>query len=134
MLITAEPVPTIAALLARARSRVPTQIIVRVFSIYSKTIGTGRGLKGRLLRVPVRLYRAADAIVRLRPRRDPGGGGRHGRMVPVGDVAAMSRSIREALETPRYVMPSQALASFTLEAALDGYEAVIEDTTPGRRR
>jgi hypothetical protein len=50
-------------------------------------------------------------------------------MVPVGDVDAMARSIREALETPRYAMPPQALSPFTTKAALDAYEDVIEDTT-----
>jgi glycosyltransferase involved in cell wall biosynthesis len=62
-LITAGPGPTIAALLARAWIRSPTRIVIRVFSVYSKGIGASRGLKGRLRRRLVRLYRAADAIV-----------------------------------------------------------------------
>jgi len=51
--------------------------------------------------------------------------GRLGRLVPVGDVVALSAAILEALDTPRRAAPLQALAPFTRDAAVDNYLRLI---------
>jgi glycosyltransferase involved in cell wall biosynthesis len=55
-------------------------------------------------------------------------GGRLGALVPVGDVAAMTRAIIEALDRPAAPIASDALAPFTRDAAVGQYLSLIEST------
>jgi glycosyltransferase involved in cell wall biosynthesis len=52
--------------------------------------------------------------------------GRLGTLVPVGDVAALSRAMLDALDCPRAALPQDALTPFTLHAAVDNYLHLIE--------
>jgi glycosyltransferase involved in cell wall biosynthesis len=52
--------------------------------------------------------------------------GRLGRLVPVGDSAALARAILETLERPSQAVPPDALTPFTMDAAVDEYLRVIE--------
>jgi glycosyltransferase involved in cell wall biosynthesis len=48
-------------------------------------------------------------------------GGRYGRLVPVGDVHALSQAMAETLAVPRTRVPAEALRAYTLEFAVDRY-------------
>jgi glycosyltransferase involved in cell wall biosynthesis len=52
--------------------------------------------------------------------------GRLGALVPVGDVAALTRVIVDALDAPRGRVPLEELAPFTREVAVDHYLRLIE--------
>ena len=52
--------------------------------------------------------------------------GRLGALVPVGDAAALARSIVSALDRPGNAVPREALMPFTREAAVDNYLRLIE--------
>jgi glycosyltransferase involved in cell wall biosynthesis len=52
--------------------------------------------------------------------------GRLGPLVPVGDVAALSGAILDALERPASAVPLDALRPFTRDAAVDHYLRLIE--------
>jgi glycosyltransferase involved in cell wall biosynthesis len=52
--------------------------------------------------------------------------GRLGALVPVGDAPALAKAMLEALELPAGRVPSEALAPFTREAAVDHYLRLIE--------
>ena len=52
----------------------------------------------------------------------------HGVLAPVGDVEALARALAGALADPGDPAPRQARArEFSLEAARDGYDALIAD-------
>ena len=53
-------------------------------------------------------------------------GGRLGRLVPVGDASALADAIGETLDRPRSLLPPDALAPFSMDAAVDHYLRVIE--------
>jgi glycosyltransferase involved in cell wall biosynthesis len=59
-------------------------------------------------------------------------GGRLGTLVPVGDVPALAAAIAESLQRPGKPFPADALAPFTMEAAVDNYLRLIEN--PGAFR
>jgi glycosyltransferase involved in cell wall biosynthesis len=59
------------------------------------------------------------------------GAGRSGRLVPVGDAAAMALAITGALEGPRCPPDERALAPFTQAAAVDGYLHLLSGTARG---
>jgi len=50
-----------------------------------------------------------------------------GSLVPVGDPAALAAAILDALERPAGASPREALAPFTMDAAVDDYLRLIED-------
>jgi glycosyltransferase involved in cell wall biosynthesis len=52
--------------------------------------------------------------------------GRLGALVPVGNVAALSRAMSEALDRAPSAVPAEALSPFTLDAAVDHYLRLIE--------
>lgn len=52
-------------------------------------------------------------------------GGRYGRLVPVGDPAALAEAIRATLEQPRTTVPIEAVERFTRSAAVSGYLEVL---------
>ena len=52
--------------------------------------------------------------------------GRLGAIVPVGDVASLASAMVEALRQPRASYPSEALAPYTRDAAVDHYLRLIE--------
>jgi glycosyltransferase involved in cell wall biosynthesis len=52
--------------------------------------------------------------------------GRLGALVGVGDVGALATAIAEALDRPRDAVPSDALAPFTMDAAVSRYLQLIE--------
>lgn len=54
--------------------------------------------------------------------------GKLGALVPVGDVAALTRAMLDALEAPSAPVPAEALAPFTRDAAIDHYLRLIEKT------
>jgi glycosyltransferase involved in cell wall biosynthesis len=53
--------------------------------------------------------------------------GRLGALVPVGDPTALAAAILDALERPTGASPREALAPFTMDAAVDHYLRLIED-------
>ena len=53
--------------------------------------------------------------------------GRYGRLVPVGDVAALARAMSEALSEPRRAVPEEALERFRFDFAVDEYCRLIEE-------
>jgi glycosyltransferase involved in cell wall biosynthesis len=53
--------------------------------------------------------------------------GRLGALVPVGDAAGLSQAMMEELEHPRETVPLDALAPFTMDAAVDHYLRLIEN-------
>jgi glycosyltransferase involved in cell wall biosynthesis len=53
-------------------------------------------------------------------------GGRLGALVGVGDVAGLAAAIVEALDRPSDAVPSEALAPFTMDAAVTHYMHLIE--------
>jgi glycosyltransferase involved in cell wall biosynthesis len=55
-------------------------------------------------------------------------GGRLGALVPVGDASALAQAMLDALERPADALPPDALAPFTLDAAVHHYLRVIENT------
>jgi glycosyltransferase involved in cell wall biosynthesis len=55
-------------------------------------------------------------------------GGRLGKLVPVGDAHALAEAMIEALERPGAAVPADALAPFTMNAAVDEYLRVIESS------
>jgi glycosyltransferase involved in cell wall biosynthesis len=52
-------------------------------------------------------------------------GGRYGRLVPVGDPAALAEAIQATLEEPRAPVPLEAVERFTRSAAVSGYLEVL---------
>jgi glycosyltransferase involved in cell wall biosynthesis len=52
--------------------------------------------------------------------------GRLGRLVPVGDVAALAGAMVDALDRPSETVPLDALTPFTRDAAVDNYLRLIE--------
>lgn len=52
--------------------------------------------------------------------------GRLGALVPVGDAGALAEAMSEALGRPRRIVPPDALAPFTRNAAVDHYLNLIE--------
>jgi glycosyltransferase involved in cell wall biosynthesis len=52
-------------------------------------------------------------------------GGRYGRLVPVGDPAALAEAILTTLERPRTAVPFEAVERFTRSAAVSGYLEVL---------
>lgn len=52
-------------------------------------------------------------------------GGQFGRLVPVGDVAALATAIAGALSEPKTPAPPEAWAAFTHDAAVDRYLRVL---------
>lgn len=57
------------------------------------------------------------------------GGGRYGRLVPVGNVDAMADAIQSALTQPQPAIPPEALQPFTFDAAIEKYEKLIAELT-----
>jgi hypothetical protein len=53
--------------------------------------------------------------------------GRLGALVPVGDSAALAAAMLDALARPAGAPPREALAPFTMDAAVDHYLRLIED-------
>jgi glycosyltransferase involved in cell wall biosynthesis len=53
--------------------------------------------------------------------------GRLGSLVPVGDVAAMSAAMVDALDRPASAVSLEPLAPFTQDAAVDHYLRLIKD-------
>jgi glycosyltransferase involved in cell wall biosynthesis len=53
--------------------------------------------------------------------------GRLGALVPVGDPAALAAAILDTLDRPAGASPREALALFTMDAAVDHYLRLIED-------
>jgi glycosyltransferase involved in cell wall biosynthesis len=53
--------------------------------------------------------------------------GRLGALVPVGDPAALAAALLDALGRPAGASPREALAPFTMDAAVDHYLSLIED-------
>jgi glycosyltransferase involved in cell wall biosynthesis len=53
--------------------------------------------------------------------------GRLGALVPVGNAAALSEAIVNGLDQPRATVPLDALAPFTMNAAVDHYFHLIEN-------
>jgi glycosyltransferase involved in cell wall biosynthesis len=53
--------------------------------------------------------------------------GRLGTLVPVGDAAALTGAMVDALDQPPVTAPLQALAPFTRDAAVDNYLRLIEN-------
>lgn len=63
--------------------------------------------------------------------------GRYGKLVPVGDEAALARAILDVVDLPRHSEQLRARArAFSLDAAVDAYLAVIEAAVaaPSRER
>lgn len=56
-------------------------------------------------------------------------GGRYGRLVPVGDPAALAAAIQATLEQPRAAAPPEAVERFTRNAAVSGYLEVLRGGT-----
>lgn len=56
-------------------------------------------------------------------------GGRYGRLVPVGDSEGLADAIRTGLAEPRLTVPPEVLQPFTLDAAIEHYEALIAELT-----
>ena len=54
--------------------------------------------------------------------------GRLGALVPVGDVAALAAAMSAAMDLPPGIVPPDALAPFTMDAAVDHYLRLIEST------
>ena len=52
--------------------------------------------------------------------------GRLGALVPVGDAPALADAMLAALDRPRGAVPPDALAPFTMEAAVDHYLSLVE--------
>ena len=52
--------------------------------------------------------------------------GQLGALVPVGDPPALARAILEALDRPGDTLPPDALAPYTMDAAVDHYLQLIE--------
>jgi glycosyltransferase involved in cell wall biosynthesis len=52
--------------------------------------------------------------------------GRLGELVPVGDLARLANAINRVLDQPVSPLPSDALAPFTMDAAVDNYMRLIE--------
>jgi glycosyltransferase involved in cell wall biosynthesis len=52
-------------------------------------------------------------------------GGRYGRLVPVGDPAALAAAIEATLEQPTTAAPLEVVERFTRSAAVDGYLKVL---------
>jgi glycosyltransferase involved in cell wall biosynthesis len=52
--------------------------------------------------------------------------GRLGPLVPVGDAPALAQAIVQTLDQPLGVLPADALAPFTREAAIDNYLQMLE--------
>jgi glycosyltransferase involved in cell wall biosynthesis len=53
-------------------------------------------------------------------------GGRLGQLVPVGDASALAEAIVATLDRPHSQLPPDALAPFSMDAAVDHYLRVIE--------
>jgi glycosyltransferase involved in cell wall biosynthesis len=53
--------------------------------------------------------------------------GRLGALVPVGDPDALAAAILDAIDRPAATSPREALAPFTMHAAVDHYLRLIED-------
>jgi glycosyltransferase involved in cell wall biosynthesis len=53
------------------------------------------------------------------------GGGRHGRLVPVGDAEALASAIDRTLAEPRRSPPATAWQRFSLDASVDGYLRIL---------
>lgn len=53
--------------------------------------------------------------------------GRLGALVPVGDAAALAKAIVDTLDRPAGVIPADALAPFTRDAAVDSYLRLLEN-------
>jgi glycosyltransferase involved in cell wall biosynthesis len=51
--------------------------------------------------------------------------GRYGRLVPVGDPAALAEAILSTLDQPRTAVPAEAIERFTRNAAVSGYLEVL---------
>lgn len=63
-------------------------------------------------------------------------GGRHGWLVPVGDVDALTEALDEALDHPRPA-PESSWRAHTIEAGTDAYEELFREVSPtpaGRMR
>jgi glycosyltransferase involved in cell wall biosynthesis len=58
-------------------------------------------------------------------------GGRHGRLVPVGDAAALARAMLETLDDPIRPDPAEATARFTADNAARQYLEVLLPDGPG---
>lgn len=53
--------------------------------------------------------------------------GQYGRLVPVGDAAALAGAMRDALSQPRRKVPQEALRRFTFDAAVAEYVKLIRE-------
>lgn len=56
-------------------------------------------------------------------------GGKHGRLVPVGDADALAAAMKATLSEPRHSVPDEVLRPFTLESAVDNYISLIDEVT-----
>lgn len=52
--------------------------------------------------------------------------GRHGRLTPVGDAAALAEAMQDGLAQPRRDVPGSILQPYTLKAAVDAYINLID--------
>ena len=59
-------------------------------------------------------------------------GGRYGTLVPVGDAAALSAALLDALDRSPTPPPERAWAPYTVERAVDAYEGVVAAAAAGR--
>jgi len=60
--------------------------------------------------------------------------GKFGRLVPVGDVAAMANAIELALIEPRRQIPEEVLLPFTVNGSVDKYVSLISELIDSRVR
>jgi glycosyltransferase involved in cell wall biosynthesis len=56
-------------------------------------------------------------------------GGRYGRLVPVGDAAALAGAISAALSEPKPAIPAEVLRPYGLDFAVDRYRELIAEVT-----
>ncbi len=57
------------------------------------------------------------------------GQGEHGRLVPVGDVAALARAMQETLSEPHHKIPEHVLRPFYIDTAVREYARLIAEVS-----
>jgi glycosyltransferase involved in cell wall biosynthesis len=53
-------------------------------------------------------------------------GGRFGRLVPIGDVAALADAILSTLDAPKPLVPREAWRAYSQDAAVDNYLSILQ--------
>lgn len=54
-------------------------------------------------------------------------GGKYGRLVPIKNPAALAEAMGKTLSEPRGVIPPEAIAPYTIDAAVDNYVSLLEE-------